>query len=235
MGERRYDGFALWTAAGTAATTALTFAIAILTPPLAGPWCRAGCVDYPYLDVVSRFPRDYFWMFPAMAATLFYLAMMVALHARAPIEHRHLSMLSMMLAVMAATVLIGDYFVQLAVMQPSLLAGEADGVAMLSQYNPHGIFIALEELGYLLMAGSLACMAPAMPAASRAERVVRWLFAGALLANIVAVAVITLRYGHGRAYLLEVAALSIDWLVLIVAGTLLAICASRKPSTCRPS
>jgi hypothetical protein len=27
--------------------------------------------------------------------------------------------------------------------------GETDGLSILTQYNPHGIFIALEEIGYL--------------------------------------------------------------------------------------
>lgn len=29
--------------------------------------------------------------------------------------------------------------------------GETEGITLLTQYNAHGIFIALEELGYLLM------------------------------------------------------------------------------------
>ena len=29
--------------------------------------------------------------------------------------------------------------------------GETDGIALLTQYNGHGIFIAMEELGYITM------------------------------------------------------------------------------------
>ena len=36
-------------------------------------------------------------------------------------------------------------------MQPSILLGETEGFALLTQYNPHGVFIALEDLGYFLM------------------------------------------------------------------------------------
>jgi hypothetical protein len=38
----------------------------------------------------------------------------------------------------------GDYFIQLTVVQPSVLQGKVDGLLLWSQYNPHGIFIALE-------------------------------------------------------------------------------------------
>jgi hypothetical protein len=33
-------------------------------------------------------------------------------------------------------------------MQPSLLKGETEGLTLFLQYNPDGIFIALEDLGY---------------------------------------------------------------------------------------
>lgn len=55
-------------AAGT--MTLATFAVAIATPPLSGQLCKVGCVAYPYLDVASRFPRDYYWLFGAIPATL---------------------------------------------------------------------------------------------------------------------------------------------------------------------
>lgn len=54
-------------------------------------------------------------------------------------------------ALVSAAVLIADYYVQLSVIQPSLTNGETDSVAMLTQYNPHGIFIAVEELGHLAL------------------------------------------------------------------------------------
>jgi len=76
------------------------------------------------------------------------------------------------LSTIAALTLLADYFVQLTVVQPSLLAGERDGIALLSQYNPHGLFIALEELGYLLISLSLVCLMPALPPATRLERTV---------------------------------------------------------------
>jgi hypothetical protein len=116
---------------------------------------------------------------------------------------------------MAAMTLLSDYFLQLAVIRPSVLAGEADGASLLAQYNPHGIFIALEELGYLLMGASLACMAATLSRANRLERAIRWLFVGGLVASLAALAWFVLRNGHGREYFLEIAIISIVYLTLI--------------------
>jgi hypothetical protein len=161
-------------------------------------------------------------MFPAMGATLLYVAFMLGLHARARPERRLVAQFALALSVMAAITIVGDYFLQLAVVQPSLLAGETDGISLLTQYNPHGVFIALEELGYLLMSASLACMAPALSSATRMERAVRWLFVGGLVVCVAALVWFVARYGHGRAYLLEVALISIAWLTLIPGALMMA-------------
>ena len=215
--------FGFWTALGTAVTTLLSFGIAIFTPPVSGAFCQQDCIGYPYLDIAARFPRDYYWMFPAIVATLLYLALLVGLHGRAAADKRSFSLFAVVLAAMAALLLVGDYFIQLAVVQPSVLAGEADGISLLTQYNPHGLFIALEELGYLLMSASLACMAPALSRATRLERVVRWLLVGGLVVNAVALIWIALRLGHARGYLFEIAVISVDWLVVIAAAFMLAV------------
>jgi len=214
--------FGFWTALGTALSTMLTFAIAILTPPLSGPLCIEGCFDYPYLEIAARFPRDYYWMFAAIPATLLYVAWMVGLHARATPERRLVAQFGLALSVMAALTLVGDYFVQLAVIEPSILAGESDGISLLTQYNPHGAFIALEELGYLLMSLSLACMALALPKATRLERTIRWLFISGWVGNLAALGWFLLKYGHARAYLFEIAVISVDWFVLIAGASMAA-------------
>jgi hypothetical protein len=112
---------------------------------------------------------------------------------------RLFAQLGLALSIMAALTLVGDYFVQLAVIQPSLRAGEADGISLLTQYNPHGLFIALEELGYLLMSLSLVCMIPALSRSTRLERVIRWLFLIGFVVNLLALFWFLLRYGHDRA------------------------------------
>jgi hypothetical protein len=214
--------FGFWTAVGTAVSTLITFGIAILTPPLSGQLCKEGCFNYPYLDIAARFPRDYYWMFAAIPATLLYVAWMVGLHARATPERRLVAQLGLALSIMAALTIVGNYFVQLAVIEPSVLAQESDGVSLLTQYNPHGAFIALEELGYLLMSLSLACMAPALPRATRLERAIRWLFVGGFVVNFTVLGWFLLVYGHGRGYLFEIAVISVDWLVVITGASMAA-------------
>jgi hypothetical protein len=63
-------------------------------------------------------------------------------------------------------------------------------LAPLTQYNPHGVFIALEEAGFALVT--------------------------------VAVVALSAAYGVDVEYRFEVAAIAIDWTVLIASGTLLA-------------
>lgn len=215
--------FGFWTALGTGVTTLIAFGIAIFTPPVSGSFCREGCIGYPYLEIAGRFPRDYYWMFPAIVATLLYVALMVGLHGRAAAERKSFSSFAVVLAAMAALLLVADYFIQLAVVQPSILAGEADGISLLTQYNPHGLFIALEELGYLLMSASLACVAPTLSRATRLERVVRWFLVGGLVVNALALTWIAVRLGHARGYLFEIAVISVDWLVLIAAAFMLVV------------
>ncbi len=200
----------------------ISFAIAILTPPISGELCQEGCVSYPYLDIADRFPRDYYWMFPAMLATLLYVLFVVSLHTLARPPRRVFSLLGVVFAAMAAAVLVGDYFVQVAVIQPSIVGGEADGISLLTQYNPHGLFIALEELGYLLISLSLLCLAPALAGTNRLECIVRWLFVAGWAINVIALAWISLTRGLDRGYLFEIVAITVVWLVLIASGFLMA-------------
>jgi len=62
-----------------------------------------------------------------------------------------LIMIGLSFAIVSVVLLLSDYYIQIAVIKPSLINGETEGIAILSQYNPHGIFIALEEIGYITM------------------------------------------------------------------------------------
>ena len=73
-------------------------------------------------------------------------------------------------ALLSAGVLLGDYFVQFSVVPVSLMNGQTEGIALLTQYNPYGAFIVLEELGYLLMGLSFAFLAPVFAAGAAWRR-----------------------------------------------------------------
>ena len=119
--------------------------------------------------------------------------------------------------------LVGDYFVQFSVVPISLMSGETEGITLLTQYNAHGVFIVLEELGYLLMSLSFLFMAPVFINKNRLEVAVRWVFIISFLLTVLALTLISINYGLDRQDRFEVAVISIDWLVLIVNGILLSI------------
>jgi hypothetical protein len=140
-----------WAAVLTAAVTAITFPIAVSTLPVSGPFCAANCVAYPYREVAALVPHDYVWMYPAILLWGIFVVLMACIHQAAAESKRLYSQIALVFAAMAAAVLAADYYIQIATLQPSIVKGEVEGVALVTQYNPHGIFIALEELGYLLM------------------------------------------------------------------------------------
>ena len=214
--------FSFYVALTTSVVTFITLVIAFLTPPLSGPFCGGGCFEYPYTGIASRFPRDYIWMYPAIGVSLLYLVLMVCIHHYASAERKVFSHFGLSISLIASTILIVDYFVQVSVIQPSLLKGETDGIAILSQYNPHGLFIALEEIGYLLMSLSFVCVAPVFPPADRVQRGLRFTLSVGFPAAIVGLTLITIKYGIMREYIFEVMIISIVWLELIVASLLLA-------------
>jgi len=99
---------------------------------------------------------------------------------------------------------------------------------MLIQYNPHGVFIALEELGYLLMSLSFLSIAPVFANRNRLESAIWWIFVIAFILSILSLAVISIYYGLDRQDRFEVVVLSINWLVLVIIGFLLSFLFRRK-------
>lgn len=209
-------------ALATTALTAVTFAIAILTPPLSGPMCAGNCFAYPYLDIASRFPRDYVWMYFAIGQAAVYLILMACVHEYAAPIRKPWSLAGLCFSTIAAGTLITTYFSQLAVIQPSLLRGESDGISLLTQFNPHGLFIALEEVGYLMMAISFFLIGPVFVDAGKSGRILRWVLQGGFIGAIVALGLVAVKFGHSREYLFEIAIISIDWLVLLVSSIFMA-------------
>ena len=114
--------------------------------------------------------------------------------------------------------------VQLTFLQPALLLGETEGLSPWSQYNPHGVFIALENVGYGLLNLAFLFIGIAMlRTASRLWRAAACVFAvggGLTLALLVLYSAF---YQVRLDYRFEVTAIGVTWLVLIVAPVLLSI------------
>jgi len=198
----------------------VTFAIAISTPPMSGPFCTGSCFEYPYADIASRFPRDYYWMYPAIVLSFFYLIMMSCIYQIAHSSKKVFAMVGVSFATMSALILSVDYFVQVSVIQPSLLAGETEGIALLSQFNPHGIFIVLEEIGFSLMIISFFALFPIFDGKNSLEKAIRYTAVIGFILAIVSFALVSIIHGIHREYLFEVIIILITWIELIVLGIL---------------
>jgi hypothetical protein len=213
--------FGYYSAILTTVITLVTFGFAMAALPNSGANCIADCVEYPYLDILAEYPRDFLWMPLAILLVLAYVTLMVSIHFYAPERQKIFSQVGLSFALIAATLLASDYFIQFSVIPMSLVNNETEGLAVWIQYNPHGLFIALEELGYLVMSLSFIFMAPVFARGNRLETVIRWIFVIAFVLTIVSLAVISIRFGLAREDRFEVLVISINWLVLILNGFLL--------------
>jgi len=129
----------------------VSLTMAITTLPRPGPYCRSGCVGYPYTDVAAFVPRDYLWMYAAVVLTLLVIALVECIHYQVPPDRQLLSRIGVAFTIMGVAILVVDYASQLTFIQRALVLGETEGLSPWTQYNPHGIFIALENVGYVMI------------------------------------------------------------------------------------
>ena len=211
-------------AIATVVVTVVTFALALTALP--------DSVPYPFTDpsIAAQWPMDYLWMYPGMVLMLLFVGLFVAIHQYASPARKIYGLLGLGIAVVAAAILLIDYYIQVTVMQPSLEMGQIDGWAIFTQYNPNGVFIALEEIGYLLMSLALFCLVPVFVKKSRLERSLRWLFSLSFAAAVAALAVVSAFRGIDRGDDFEIIVISLVWLTLIAGGTLTALVFRRAVS-----
>jgi hypothetical protein len=223
------DGAGVWAASLNALLAAVSFGVAVTTPPRTGPFAAAGStIPYPYAAAARYVPRDFVWMYPALLMMLAFLVLAACVRERAAGERRLFGTIGLCLAAVSFAVIALDYFIQLRTVQPALLRGELDGLAILSQYDPHGVFIALEELGFLVMGLSFAFLALAL-GASRLERVTRWVYLVSSSLLVAAFVGMSWYFGFGLEYRFEVTAIFTGWVTLMVSGSLLAL-VFRRPA-----
>lgn len=222
------DRVGLYSSILTVAMTLVTFGLAITAIPNSGAGCLENCFEYPYLDTLSEFPMDYLWMPSAMILIVMYVVLVATIHAYASPQKKVYSQIGLSFALIAAGVLLGDYFVQFSVVPVSLLNGQTEGIALLTQYNPYGMFIVLEELGYLLMSLSFVFLAPVFAEGGRLATAIRWIFVAGFAVTVVFLVAISAYYGLERMDRFEIAAISVAWLVLLINGVLLSFLFRRR-------
>jgi hypothetical protein len=222
--EHPHSRTGLWVAILTALMAVVSLAMAITTLPRSGPYCRNGCVGYPYTDAAAFVPRDYLWMYPALVLTLLAMVLVECIHDRIPPSRVLLSRIGVAFTIMGVAILVVDYASQLTFIQPALLLSETEGLSPWSQYNPHGIFIALENVGYALLNLAFLFLGVAMLGMPiRLWRAAGWAFAGGGVLTLALLVLYSLIYRVHLEYRFEVTAICITWLVLIVAPVLLII------------
>ena len=209
-----------WAAALTAVIATVFAVAAIATPARSGPFCGTACVRSPYVDVARFIPGDYLWLIPGILLAPVFVVLVACIHAYAAETKRTFTRIALSFAVSYAVVILVNYFVQFTVVVPSLQSGETQGLSLFTQYDPHGFFIALEVLAYLMMSLALWTAAPVF-AGGRAERTIGWLFG--LNFPLALAAFIGFWLLQHDLVAVEVTVLMINWLVLIVAGTLISL------------
>jgi len=234
LGSATLRRVGMWSAAATAATAAVSFGVAATTPPRTGPFAAPGAViPYPFPDVAQFVPRDFVWMYLAVLMMLAFLVLAACIRECSTDQRKVFGTIGLCLSAASFTVIALDYFIQLRTVQPALLRGELDGLAILSQYNPHGVFIALEELGFLVMGLSFAFLAFAL-GSSGLERAARWVYLVSSALMVAAFVGMSWYFGFALEYRFEVAAITIGWLTLMVSGSMLVFVfrrlAQRPPS-----
>lgn len=206
-----------------AGMAALGFVLGIVTPPRSGAWCVGDCTVYPFADAARFFPRDYIWMAPGILLTPLFLIAVTCVYMCVPPRTKPWALIAAIFSSVATALVTLDYFVQVVVVQPSLEHREMDGVALFTQYNPRGLFIAMEDLGYLFLAVAFAFLAAALPAGIRPATSLRWTLGVAALLVTIAFFGFAARFGVEMALPFELAVITVDWIALVVAGILLGV------------
>lgn len=212
-----------WVAAGVGVCAAVALTLGMLTPPRSGPWCSGPCLTYPYAGAEAFAPRDYWWMWPAVLTALGVVVLAASIRHDAAGRRWLWGETAVILAGVAAAVLLVDYAIQLGAVMPSLLNGRTEDLGLFVMYHPSGVFIALEDLGYLLMGAALLATGLIVPERTRRGRAARWVLVGAGAVVLAAFVGLTLWFGRDLADHFEIVAIGTNWTALILVGALLGL------------
>ena len=149
-----------------------------------------------------------------------FLALVAFIHHQASDDKRLFSQISLSFATISVGLLMLDFFIQWTVVLPSTQTGEVSGLYLFTQYNPHGLFVSIESLAYLLMSTSFLALAPLYSGGGLQRSIQRIFVAGFVLAVC---SFVVLAMARQDIVQFEVLVIMIDWLTLIVTGIMMAI------------
>ncbi len=216
-----------WTSILTAITAIVALGTAVtMAPARSGPYCPPlvkmgvikSCISYPYTDVADFVPVDYIWMYPALLLSLLFVVLVTSVYHCDPIHKSISTHIALMLSVISATIHSINYFIQLAVVQPSLLKGELESLILLSEYNPHGVFIALESLGYFMMGLSFGFLSLRFVRPGKLIKSIKYTYLVNSVITVAGLIIMAFWYRSDLEYRYEVVSLTLNWVVLIITG-----------------
>lgn len=203
---------------GLSFITFITFVFAMIAVPISGANAPNGGILYPYLETIERYPRDYIWQYLAMFMICIYLINLIIIKTIINSEKQIYMQIASSFAIIATVTLLINYFVQVNVVPISLMNQEHEGIALITQYNPHGIFIALEELGYIMMTISFGFLIPVFR--GKYTNIIAIIYLFAVITAIVSFIFISFQYGLDKLDRYEVIIISITWTVILINGIL---------------
>jgi hypothetical protein len=162
-------------------------------------------------------------MYLAVFQLFAFVIFIVTNHFIASTTKKLFTFLSIAFTLISSSVLLIAYFTQFSVVPISVMKGETEGIALITQYNEHGLFIAMEELGYITMSIALFFLAFAFSKNTRREKAIRPILFSQLYLTIIAFIFYAIKFGIERSYLFEVATITINWLVIIIVGIMIGL------------
>ncbi len=149
---------------------------------------------------------------PSLLLAPSFLAMLVCVNAAVPRERKIWSQLGVAFACVYVPLCTAAYVVELFVVEPRVLRGEATQMALLTLVRGDSVFNAIDGIGYIFMCLATLLAAPAF-GPTRVERWIRWLF----IANGILAVPIFLTYFVNRSFIWGAA----PWAVTISGSAIL--------------
>ncbi len=174
---------------------------------------------YPYVWSSIK-TIDYMLFYPAFLLAPVFVVLLACIHQYTHPARKIFSFIALLFGLIYAAIIIPDYFILWTVNLPSIISGQTANLSIISLYNPHGIFIALESLAYIMMSISFLFLAPVFKG-GRIEKALKWLF---IIGFILAIGSFTftslMKYDI---VVFEVGIITINVTVLIASGILISI------------